>query len=125
MKTILVVDADAEMRSKCETEIASMGHLPVSAKNGQEAITAFADVHPDLVIIELELPDLHGFEVIRKILFFSPDTRVIIHSSYSHYRTDFMAWAAEEYIVKSGDMHELRNAIRRILHLHSISVHLD
>ena len=40
---------------------------------------------------------------------------VIINSAYSHYKDNFMSWAAEEYIVKSADLSMLKNAIKRVL----------
>ncbi|MEZ4762802.1 MAG: hypothetical protein R3C26_06240 [Calditrichia bacterium] len=40
---------------------------------------------------------------------------MIINSAYSHYKDNFMSWAAEEYIVKSADLSMLKNAIKRVL----------
>jgi hypothetical protein len=45
---------------------------------------------------------------------------VIIYSAYSHYKTDFMTWGAESYLIKSSDLTELKNEINKILHCASI-----
>lgn len=122
LKKILVIECDDNMKSRCAKEISAMGHQPVTASCGLDAVSVFQDEKPDLVVIELKLPDINGFEVLRKMLWLAPETPVIIHSSFSHYRSDFKSWAADEYIVKSADMTELRDAINRVLSLRRASL---
>ena len=58
---------------------------------------------------------MHGLDALRKLLSINPNIPVIIHTAYSHYKDNFMSWAAEEYVVKSSDLTELKNAIKRVL----------
>ncbi|NIU01071.1 MAG: response regulator, partial [Nitrosopumilaceae archaeon] len=70
---------------------------------------------PDLVIMDLGLPDINGLQVISTLLKARPDLPVIINSAYSHCKQDIMSWAATKYVVKSADLTELKNAINNVL----------
>jgi len=115
MKKILIVEDDDAQRMLYETEIGGMGYSVILAKDGEEAVEFVKEQNPDLVILDLMMPRKHGLEALREILSSDPTTPVIINTAYTHYKDDFISWAAEQYIVKSSDLNELKNAIKRIL----------
>lgn len=117
MKSILIVEDDDSQRMLYETEIAEMGYGVKLASDGDEAVEAVKKSKPDLVILDLMMPRKHGLDALREILSAEPTTPVIINTAYSHYKEDFMSWAAEQYVVKSADLSELKKAIQRILPL--------
>ncbi|NOX36423.1 MAG: response regulator [Calditrichaeota bacterium] len=115
MKKILIVEDDEPQQILYETELTELGYQVIIAGNGDEAITQVKEHQPDLIILDLMIPKKHGLEALREFLTINPNIPVIIHTAYSHYKDDFMSWAAEEYVVKSSDLTELKKAIQRVL----------
>jgi len=121
MSRILIVDDEEAQRMLYEAEITDMGYEVVLARDGVEAVDKVRQQKPDAVVLDLMMPNMHGLDALRKILSLNPNIPVIIHTAYSHYKDNFMSWAAEEYIVKSADLTELKNAIRRVLSGRTVS----
>lgn len=115
MAKILIVEDEETQRLLYETEISEMGHTVFMASDGIAAIDLVREEKPDLMVLDLMMPNMHGLDALRKSLSINPNLPVIIHTAYSHYKDNFMSWAAEEYIVKSADLTLLKNAISRIL----------
>ncbi len=69
----------------------------------------------DLVIVDIRMPKMSGLETISNILGQRKNLPVIIYTSYSQYKQDFMSWAADAYITKSSDLSELKNKIKELL----------
>jgi CheY-like chemotaxis protein len=115
MKDILVVEDEEAQRILYEEELTSLGYKVRLAGNGKEALEMAREERPDLVILDIMMPGMNGLETLRELLNDDPRVPVIINTAYSHYRENFMSWAAEDYIVKSSDLTELKNAIKRIV----------
>ncbi|RMG23840.1 MAG: response regulator [Methanobacteriota archaeon] len=115
MAKVLIVEDEESQRLLYEAEISEMGHDVLLACDGVEAVDKVREHKPDVVILDLMMPNMHGLDALRKVLSLNPTIPVIIHTAYSHYRDNFMSWAAEEYIVKSSDLTDLKKAISRVL----------
>ena len=121
MAKILVVEDEESQQVLYEAEISEMGHEVLLAKDGIEAVEKVRKHRPEMVILDLMMPGPHGLEALKKVLSVNPNTLVIIHTAYEHYKDNFMSWAAEEYIVKSSNLSKLKNAIERILARRTVS----
>lgn len=66
-KTFLVVDDSASMRQLVSSTIKSDGHLVLVAENGRDAIDKLGDGKIDIVITDLNMPDMDGIELIKKL----------------------------------------------------------
>ena len=64
---ILVVDDDPDIRLSLQNRISFMGHDPVTAMDGKEALRIIQEEEPDLVLLDLELPLLSGLDILRQI----------------------------------------------------------
>ncbi len=115
MKRILVVEDEESQQLLYQEEISDMGYQVEIATTGEQALEKVKKNRPDLVILDIKLPGISGLETLRTMLNDNPEIPVIINSAYSHYKEDFMSWAAEEYIVKSSDLTDLKQAIKRVL----------
>ncbi len=115
MARVLIVEDEEAQRLLYEAEISELGHEVILASDGVEAVDKVREYKPDAVILDLMMPNMHGLDALRKVLSIKPTIPVIIHTAYSHYRENFMSWAAEEYIVKSSDLSELKKAVKRVL----------
>lgn len=65
--TILVVDDNRANRHLVETVVRRLGHQAISATNGEEAVRAFREQRPDLVLLDILMPVMDGFEAARQM----------------------------------------------------------
>jgi len=116
MAKILVVEDEKNLCLLFEQELTEEGHEVIIAHDGKTAIRLAREQKPDLVIMDINLPEkMNGLESMSKILGENKDMPVIINTGYSQYRDNFMSWAAEAYVLKSGDLTPLKNTIREVL----------
>jgi len=111
---ILVVDDDEHILRLYKDELTEEGYEVVLAANGQEALELFHKEDPDLVTLDIRLPDVDGIQLLRQMKEKKPRLPIIMSTAYD-YRDDFSIWASEAYIVKSSDLNELKATIKRLL----------
>ena len=116
MSTILVVDDDKSLRRLYKAELEADGYEVILAENGQQAIELAAARSPDLVVMDLRMPEMDGLEAMARLLQDSSSRPVILNSAYSSFQENFLAWAADGYILKSADLNPLKEKIRAALH---------
>jgi DNA-binding response OmpR family regulator len=117
MKKILVVDDEAHVRRLYTDELKDEGYDVVAAGNGVEALSAFDRERPDLVVLDIRLPDRDGLDVLNEMLARRRDAHVVLNSAYPAFRADFHSWGADAYVVKSSDLRELKRTIGSVLAL--------
>jgi DNA-binding response OmpR family regulator len=115
MGKILVVEDEASLRMLLEHEFTAMGHEVILAKDGVEAAEILTQQRPGLIILDLMMPRKDGLEMLQEILNGVHRIPVIIHTAYTHYKHNFLTWAAESYIVKSSDLSELKAEVNKLL----------
>ncbi len=114
-KTILIIDDDEYFVKLMSEELADEGYVTKHASNGAEAILMLRHLKPNLIILDIVMPVMDGMEVLGPIVRRYEDVPVILHSSYEDFRKDFKSWAADAYLIKSGDFIELKAVVRRLL----------
>jgi len=80
-----------------------------------EILEIIKKIVPDLIILDINMPVMNGLETLGRILGSNKKIPVIFNTAYSSYQDSFLSWAAEKYVVKSGDLKELKEAIKKIL----------
>jgi len=117
MKKILVVDDKPQIRDLVQAEFEDEGYTVILADGGKDAMSKLADMKfvVDLVILDIKMPDIGGLEVLNQIKKQNKDIPVILLSAYPTYKQDFMTWAAEDYVVKSSDLTELKQVASKYL----------
>ncbi|MBN2298968.1 MAG: response regulator [Deltaproteobacteria bacterium] len=118
MKRILLVEDDKNVQKLLREELNDDGYAISVASNGKEALKILKkkdDMKPDLIILDLRMPEMDGFETMGHILKSRQNTPVVIHTAYSSYRNDVMVMAADAYVEKSHDLKKLKDAIRELL----------
>jgi CheY-like chemotaxis protein len=115
MERILLVEDDPHERLLLEEELRKDGYDVVVAANGREAIDCARSRPPQLVIMDIELPEMDGVEALARIL--TMDSRVpsILYTAYPSYKASFRTWAADALVVKSSDLAPLKQEIRNLL----------
>ena len=115
MKKILLVDDDESIQLLYREELKDEGYNVVSAFNGEEALELFSREKPDLVVLDIQMPDMNGIEVLRQMKMMDEKIPVVLSSAYHEYKQDLGAWASEDYVVKSADSSDLLAAIEKLL----------
>jgi DNA-binding response OmpR family regulator len=110
---ILIVDDDQNILRLYKEELEEEGYTIVTASNGQEALEQFDKESPDLVTLDILLPDIDGIKLLRQMKEKRPRMPIIMSTAYD-YRDDFAVWASEAYIVKSADLTELKATIKKL-----------
>ena len=105
-KKVLLVEDDIFMADLLGREISGAGFELATAKTGKEAVDKFPTVKPDLILLDLLLPDLNGLEVLRQIrrLEGGPETKVVVLSNLSAERDveDAKRLGVVSYLVKAN-----------------------
>ncbi|HEB01762.1 MAG TPA: response regulator [Nitrospirae bacterium] len=111
---ILVVDDDAHILKLYKLELEEDGYEVITAANGQEAMELFESEEPNLVTLDILMPDIDGISLLRQMKEKKPRLPIIMSTAYD-YRDDFAVWASEAYLVKSADLSEMKEMISKLL----------
>lgn len=116
---ILVADDHAMIRSGLRLLLTENNDLEVAgeASTGEEAIEQHLSLRPDLIILDISMPDMNGMDVAREMLANDPDARIIILSMYSdeEYIARCMEYGVKGYVIKSETSDELAYAVDMVL----------
>jgi DNA-binding NtrC family response regulator len=121
MTKILIVDDEINVRKLYSEELRNEGYHTVSASTVREALETVEKEEPDLVILDIKLGEESGIDALMKIAKQRKHLPVILNSAYSIYRDNFQTWAADAYIVKSVDLAPLKEKIRDLLTMRSVT----
>jgi two-component system response regulator AtoC len=111
----LIVDDDPLILKTLSTHFSKSGYEVLTADNGREGLQRYSESMPDLVILDIRLPDLDGLEALRRIRDIDPKAIVIIITAYDDMKTTVEAIksGAFEYLVKPLDFLELDLTINK------------
>ena len=119
MSHILVIEDEDAIRANLRRFLQLEGHTVSEAANGRDGVEQARARLPDLIICDLMMPELDGFEVLRAVCG-HPATRHIAFcfltaSAEKDTRHIGLAQGADEYLTKPFDLAEMRAAIARLL----------
>ena len=110
---ILVVEDDAPVRNLITTTLRTHEYRFLTAENGEEAVMQTASYNPDLILLDLGLPDMDGVDVIRKIRTWSNLPIIVISArSEDTDKIDALDAGADDYLTKPFSVEELLARIR-------------
>ena len=116
MSVVLVVDDEPQIRRALRTSLEAHGYEVAVVGTGEEGVLAAAEQSPELVLLDLGLPDLDGTEVIRRIRGFS-EVPVIVLSvrDGQHDKVAALDAGADDFVTKPFGMEELLARLRAAL----------
>ena len=115
MSKILLVEDDANQTLLYRGELEADGYEIAVARNGREAVEMVAAAKPDLIVMDISMPGMDGIEAMGRILSENNRLPVILNTAYASYKDNFLSWSADAYVIKSSDLTELKQAIRKLL----------
>ncbi len=113
---ILIVDDDQHIQLLYKEELEEEGYEVVVAGTGKEALTLFDQEKPDIVTLDILMPDIDGISLLRMMKEQRPKVPIIMSTAYD-YKDNFSVWASEAYLVKSSDLNELKATIKRLANM--------
>jgi len=116
---VLVVDDEPAIRRLLKTSLGAAGYEVVEAASGEEGWAVFGRTKPDVVVLDLGLPDIDGREVIRRIRG-AGLTPIVVLSIRSDERgkVEALDLGADDYVTKPVGMDELQARLRAALRHH-------
>ena len=114
---ILVVDDEDALRNVLSNELQSEGYSVVSAADGDEAIAILQQKVFDLVLLDIKMPRVDGFEVLRFIKERQANTKVIMLTGFADLKNaiESKKLGAEDFVSKPYDLVDLLTTIERVL----------
>jgi DNA-binding response OmpR family regulator len=118
-KTVLVVDDDRPLRTLCRTSLEEAGFRVLEAADGEQALASVHDEHPDLILLDIMMPGISGWEVTSTLLADRSTDRIPI--IFMTARTELADRArafglgAQDYVTKPFDPHALAKTVAKTL----------
>jgi DNA-binding response OmpR family regulator len=119
MSTILVVDDDVDVSTTVKKSLNKAGYQVTCATSGQAALQVLSSVRPDLILLDIALPELDGIELCRQLRL-NPITAslpilFLTVSGDMQSKTAAFNAGADDYMVKPFDLQELNLRIKALL----------
>ena len=115
MTRVLIVDDEPQILRALRINLAARQYEVITAANGADALAAAREKHPDLIVLDLGLPDIDGVEVIRALRTWSPVPIVVLSGrANSRDKVDALDVGADDYVTKPFSVDELMARIRAV-----------
>ena len=110
---VLIADDQRSVREalRCLLALSPQIDIVGEAVDGQEVLDLVAECHPNVVLMDIEMPVMNGLEATRCIKNRWPDVRVIVLTMYAMHRADAFVSGADMFLVKGCACETLCNAI--------------
>lgn len=122
MKSVLIIDDDPLIRKTLSSHLARKGFEVQVAEEGEEGIERILNQCPDLVLLDIRLPDMDGIEVLKQIKERNKRTCVLIMTAYDDMRTtvDAIKLGAFEYLVKPLNFIDLDRTLEKAFQVRAL-----
>jgi len=116
-KTILVVDDAAFMRMMIRDILAREGYVIQEAVNGRDAIEKYRETRPDLVTLDITMPEVDGIEALQEIRKINPEARVLMVSAMGQQKliVDALEAGAADFLVKPFQPTKVLQTVKKCL----------
>ncbi len=117
MESILIVDDDINLCTVLKEELVEVGYEAMFVNNGIQALDHLSRNHVDLILLDLKMPGMDGFQVLQELKKRAHKVRVIVLTAYADVKSaiDSAKLGASDFISKPYDFDELIITIRKVL----------
>jgi two-component system chemotaxis response regulator CheY len=117
MAKILIVDDAEFLRMRISKMLVAEGHEVIEAENGLQAVDTFKTAHPDLVLMDITMPEMDGLTALKTIKGVDPAARVIMLTALGQESVvlDAIKSGAKDFVVKPFERERVIGAINKIL----------
>jgi len=127
MEKILLIDDEIDALESLASWFEELGYITYKASRGKEGIDLAMKFNPDVVITDINMPDINGIEVLSAIKEYDEHIQVIVITAYDDMQTTIMAMqkGAFDYIEKPLDIKRLEMTLKRALNNKKMSQKLE
>ena len=118
MKRVMVCDDAAFMRMMIKDILVKNGYeIATEAENGLKAVEQYPDAKPDLVLMDITMPEVDGIEAVRRIKALDPNANVIMCSAMGQQAMviEAIQAGAKDFIVKPFQADRVLEAVRKVI----------
>lgn len=115
MARIMVVDDEDHIRLLYTEELGEEGYDVITADSGYQLLERIELEKPDLIVLDIKMIDYNGLDLLQDIRNKYYDLPVILCSAYDTFKEDMKSMAANDYVIKSFDLSELKGKIKKAL----------
>lgn len=117
MKKILIVDDESNIRLGLNKCLAKEGYYIEEASNGEEALQLIYNKKYDLILMDVQMPELNGLDVLKRIRKFGNSTRVIMMTAFGtvEMAVDSMKIGAVDFLSKPFTLSKVRDVVKEVL----------
>ena len=117
MAKVLVIDDEPGIRDLLDTLLRRKGYDVIVAESGQKGLECFRRERPDVIVLDLKMPEMDGLTVLRQIRSLNRSQPVIVltGSRTAEMEQQVRALGVTEYIAKGFSLHLLGDALKRLL----------
>lgn len=117
MSKILVIDDEEGIRSLLDTLLSRKGYEVVLAESGRKGLELFRREHPDVVVLDLKMPEMDGVSVLKEIHRVDLKQPVIVLTGAGTPETEqqLSALGVTEFVEKEFSLHHLGDSLKRLL----------
>ncbi len=112
---ILIIEDEQSLAKNMQTYLSRFGHEVQKAINGAEGLKTFESFAPDLVLLDLRLPDMSGLELLPKLKKIGPDAKIVLITAHGNVQiaVDAMKAGAWDYLSKPVILNDLKRLIEK------------
>jgi len=113
----MVVDDEEALRTVLSAELQGEGYQVASAGDGQEAINILTTQEFDLILLDIKMPNVDGFEVLKFVKDRHPKTKVVMLTGFADLKNaiESKKLGAEDFVSKPYDLVDLLTTVERVL----------
>ena len=117
MPNILVAEDDLALNKLICKVLEKDGHFVISKKDGEEALCALDEMHMDLIVTDIMMPKLDGYEFVENIRSFNPTVPILVVTAKGSFNDKLRGFnlGADDYMVKPIDINELILRVNALL----------
>jgi len=115
---VLIVDDAIFMRKMLADILKKEGYeICGEAENGAQAVEKYKDLNPDLVTMDIIMPDMSGIDAVKEIMKIDPNAKIIMVSAMGHQTlvVEAIQAGAKDYVVKPFQPSRVLEAVQRVL----------
>jgi len=116
MCSILIVDDAAFMRLNLKNILKANYEIIGEAENGQKAVEKYQELDPDIVTMDITMPEMDGLEAIKAIMDIDPEAKIVVCSAMGQQKMVVKAveMGAKDFIVKPFNEDRVLEAVKKI-----------
>jgi DNA-binding NtrC family response regulator len=117
MSKILVIDDEESIRSLLDTLLSRKGHEVVLAESGKQGLELFRRERPDVVVLDLKMPEMDGLTVLKALRRIDSQQPVIVLTGAGTPEMEQQVYAlgVTEFVEKEFSLHQLGDSLKRLL----------